>query len=104
MDITEVFGFVPNNVTASQWQQVTTTLIWMWTFVVAMIFFAFSVLLSLGMIPSLMSTNELTSRARVLRPFLYALALLFLVAVIVSFANFVMNVLVLLEIYPKAWI
>lgn len=104
MALTEMFGFAPNTVLTSQWQQVTTTLIWLWTFVGAMIFFAFSVLLSLGMIPSLISTNELTHRARVVRPVLYAVALLFLFAVIVSFTNFVINVVVLLEIYPKAWI
>lgn len=104
MDLIEMFGFAPNNISTSQWHQITTTLIWMWTFVVAMIFFAFSVLLSIGMIPSLMSTNELTSRARYAQPFLYAVSLLFLIAVIVSLTYFVMNVLVLLEIYPKAWI
>jgi hypothetical protein len=104
MALTEMFGYAPNTVLTSQWQLVTTTLIWLWTFVGAMILFAFSVLLSLGMIPSLISTNDLTRRARVTRPFLYAVALLFLIAVIVSFANFVINVVVLIEIYPKAWI
>ncbi len=100
----DMFGYTPTVISTPEWQQVTTTLIWLWSFVVAMIFFAFSVLLSLGMIPSLISTNELTRRARVVRPFLYAVALLFLIAVIVCFTFFVINVLVLLGIYPKAWI
>lgn len=104
MPSVDMFGYAPNVTSTPEWQQITTALIWLWSFVVAMIFFAFSVLLSLGMIPSLMSTNELSRRARVVRPFLYAVALLFLIAVIVCFTFFVMNVLVLLRIYPKAWI
>jgi hypothetical protein len=104
MSLVDMFGHAPNAISTQQWQEITTTLIWLWSFVVSMIFFAFSVLLSIGMIPSLVSTRDLSSRARVVRPFLYALAFLFLIAVIVCFSFFVMNVLVLLGIYPKAWI
>jgi hypothetical protein len=100
----ETLGMTPSTITPAQWSQITTTLIWLWVFVVAMIFFAFSVLLSLGMIPSLMSTNQVTQRAGFIRPFLYALAAFFLFAVAFSFTNFVMNATVLLEIYRKAWI
>ena len=100
----DMFGFSPDNISTPQWHQIMTTLIWLWSFVVSMIFFAFSVLLSIGMIPSLVSTRDLSSHARVVRLFLYALAILFLIAVIVCFSFFVMNVLVLLGIYPKAWI
>ena len=100
----DMFGFTPDIISTPQWDQITTTLIWLWSFVLSMIFFAFSVLLSIGMIPSLVSTRDLPGRARVARPFLYALAVLFLIAVIVCFSFFVMNVLVLLGIYPKAWI
>lgn len=104
MDLIDMFGIAPDTISTIQWQQITTTLIWLWIFVVAMIFFASSILVSLGMIPSLMSTNELARGGRFSLPLLYAATLFFLIAVIVSFTNFVINVQVLLEIYPRAWI
>ncbi|MBX6340849.1 MAG: hypothetical protein IRY97_00185 [Thermomicrobiaceae bacterium] len=95
---------IPHVPSADQWDQVRTTLLWLWSFVGCMIIFAGSFLLSHGVIPSLVSTRHLSQRANSFRPVFYALSLLFLVAAVFSFVNFVTNLQVLYEIYPRKWI
>lgn len=90
--------------TPEQWAQITSGLIWFWAFVACIVVFAASLLLAHAMIPSLVSTRQLPGRALGARPVFYGLALIFLVAAIFAFANIVIHLDVLYDLYGKVWI
>lgn len=94
----------PAEPTSVQWEAINTGLIFFWAFVVSSIVFAASFLLAHGMIPSLVSTRQLPVRALSVRPVFYVLALLALIAAGLSFANIVINLSVLYDLYGKVWI
>ncbi|HET9016925.1 MAG TPA: hypothetical protein VFN57_15090 [Thermomicrobiaceae bacterium] len=89
---------------ALQWTQVTSGLVWFWTFLSCMITFAASLLLAHAAIPSLVSTHQLSRRMLNVRPIFYALAILFLMAAIFSFANIIVHLQVLWNLYGKIWV
>lgn len=94
----------PANLTTEQWQQVSTALVWFWAFLGCVVGFAASFLVGYAIIPSLVSTRDLPSRAMAARSVLLALAVIFLLAAIVSFVNLVNSIQVLYEIWPEKWI
>jgi hypothetical protein len=94
----------PADLTAEQWQQVSTALVWFWAFLACVVAFAANFLVSYAIIPSLVSTRDLPARAAAARPVLLALALVFAVAAIVCFVNLVASIQVLYEIWPARWI
>jgi len=94
----------PANLTTEHWQQVSTALVWFWAFLGCVVGFAASFLTGYAIIPSLVSTRDLPSRAMAARSVLFALAALFLLAAIFSFVNLVNGIQVLYQIWPERWI
>ncbi|MCM8747719.1 hypothetical protein NET02_01005 [Thermomicrobiaceae bacterium CFH 74404] len=94
----------PENVTSEQWQQISTALVWFWAFLGCVVGFAANFLVGYAIIPSLVSTRDLPARAMTVRPVLFALAVVFLLAAIFSFINLVGGIQVLYEIWPQKWI
>ncbi len=93
----------PANLTTEHWQQVSTALVWFWAFLGCVVGFAASFLAGYAIIPSLVSTRDLPSRAIAARPILVALAVIFLLAAIFCFINLVDSIQVLFEIWPVKW-
>lgn len=89
---------------ASQWTQITSGLVWFWTFLSCMVVFAATLLLAHAAIPSLVSTHQLPRRMLNVRPVFYGLAIVFLVAAMFSFANIVIHLRVLWDLYGKIWV
>lgn len=95
---------VPDRISPNQWDDVTTILVWLWTFVGCMILFAGNLLLAHGIIPSLTSSRDLPMRFASLRPIFFAVSGAFLLVAIFCFAMFVINLQVLYDIYDRVWI
>lgn len=94
----------PSVPTAAQWSDINSGLIWFWAFAACIVIFAANFLLAHAMIPSLVSTRQLPQRALSVRPVMYVIALIALVAAIFSFANIVGHLSVLYDLYGKVWI
>jgi hypothetical protein len=94
----------PAVVTAEQWQQIHQTLIWFWAFLGCIVVFAANMLVAYAIIPSLVSTRDLPAKVAAIRPVLFALAAIFLIAAVFSFVNVVNGIQVLYEIWPQRWI
>jgi len=94
----------PAVVTAEQWQQIQQTLIWFWVFLGCIVVFAANMLVAYAIIPSLISTRDLPAKVAAIRPLLFALAAIFLVAALFAFVNIVNGIQVLYEIWPQRWI
>ena len=94
----------PANVTPAQWEQIHQALIWFGAFLGCVVVFAANLLVAYAIIPSLISTRDLPARVGVIRPFLFALAALFLLAALYAFVNIVNGIQVLYEIWPQRWI
>jgi hypothetical protein len=94
----------PAVVTAEQWQQIHQTLIWFWAFLGFIVVFAANMLVAYAIIPSLVSTRDLPAKVAAIRPVLFALAAIFLIAAVFAFVNVVNGIQVLYEIWPQRWI
>jgi hypothetical protein len=94
----------PANVTAEQYEQIRQALIWFWAFLGLVVAFAANLLVAYAIIPSLISTRDLPTRVGAIRPVLFALAAIFLLAALYAFVNIVNGVQVLYEIWPHRWI
>jgi energy-coupling factor transporter transmembrane protein EcfT len=94
----------PAVVTAEQWQQINQTLIWFWAFLGCIVVFAANMLVAYAIIPSLVSTRDLPAKVAAIRPVLFALAAIFLIAAVFAFVNVVNGIQVLYEIWPRRWI
>jgi hypothetical protein len=94
----------PAVVTAEQWQQIHQTLIWFWAFLGFIVVFAANMLVAYAIIPSLVSTRDLPAKVAAIRPVLFALAAIFLIAAVFAFVNIVNGIQVLYEIWPQRWI
>ena len=94
----------PAVVTAEQWQQINQTLIWFWAFLGCIVVFAANMLVAYAIIPSLVSTRDLPAKVAAIRPVLFALAAIFLIAAVFAFVNVVNRIQVLYEIWPRRWI
>jgi len=94
----------PAVVTAEQWHQIHQTLIWFWAFLGCIVVFAANMLVAYAIIPSLVSTRDLPAKVAAIRPVLFALAAIFLIAAVFAFVNIVNGIQVLYEIWPQRWI
>jgi hypothetical protein len=94
----------PAVVTAEQWQQIHQTLIWFWAFLGCIVVFAANMLVAYAIIPSLVSTRDLPAKVAAIRPVLFALAAIFLIAAVFALVNVVNGIQVLYEIWPQRWI
>ena len=94
----------PAVVTAEQWQQIYQTLVCFWAFLGCIVVFAANLLVAYAIIPSLISTRDLPAKVAAIRPLLFALAAIFLVAALFAFVNIVNGIQVLYEIWPQRWI
>jgi len=94
----------PAVVTAEQWQQINQTLIWFWAFLGCIVVFAANMLVAYAIIPSLVSTRDLPAKVAAIRPVLFALAAISLIAAVFAFVNIVNGIQVLYEIWPQRWI
>jgi hypothetical protein len=94
----------PAVMTAEQWQQIHQTLIWFWAFLGCIVVFAANMLVAYAIIPSLVSTRDLPAKVAAIRPVLFALAAIFLIAAVFAFVNVVNGIQVLYEIWPQRWI
>ena len=94
----------PQVLTAAQWDEVSTTLVYIWVFVFFLGSFAGNLLIAHALIPSLAITGHVGRRVSALRPVFYSLAVVFVLATAWAVVNFVNSSEVLRTIYPKVWI
>ncbi|MCX2726396.1 hypothetical protein OO015_02675 [Thermomicrobium sp. 4228-Ro] len=94
----------PANVTPAQWEQIHQALIWFWAFLACVVAFAANMLVAYAIIPSLVSTRDLPAKVSAIRPILFVLAAVFLLAALYAFVNIVNGIQVLYEIWPRRWI
>lgn len=93
-----------SRITSGQWSEITTTLIYLWTFVGSMIMFAGSLLLGYGIIPSMTSTRDLPASYMNVRPIILIVSAFFLLVAIFSFVNFVDHMTVMYDIFNRVWV
>jgi hypothetical protein len=94
----------PSQIVTGQWSDLTTTLIYLWSFVGSMVIFAGCLLLGHGIIPSLVSTHDLPPQYKNLRqPILFCSALFLLIAIF-CFVNFIVHMTTVYDIFNRVWI
>ena len=99
-----LLDIIPSRIVNGQWSELTTTLIYLWCFVGAIVMFAGSLLIGYGIIPSLTSTRDLPARYNDLRPIILAISAFFLLVAIFCFVNFVDHMTVVYDIFNRVWI
>jgi hypothetical protein len=90
--------------TSGQWSDITTTLIYLWSFVGSMVMFAGCMLLGHGIIPSLVSTRDLPPQYKNLRQPILVVAALFLLVAVFCFVNFLVHMSVVYDIFNRVWV
>ncbi len=93
-----------SRITTGQWSDLTTTLVYLWTFVGAVVMFAGSLLIGYGIIPSLTSTRDLPANFLNFRPVILVVSAFFLLVSIFCFVNFVEHMTVVYDIFNRVWI
>ncbi len=91
-------------ITTGQWSQLTTTLVYLWSFVGSMVMFAGSLLIGHGLIPSLTSTRDLPGHYMNYRPIVLIVSAFFLLVAIFCFVNFIDHMTVVYDIFNRVWI
>jgi hypothetical protein len=99
--VTEVDPLI---VTSSQWQEISSVLVYFWAFAFLLASFAGNLLIAHSLIPSLAITGHIGPSVTRVRPVFYGLAVLFGLAVIWTLVQIVDGTQVLRDIYPKVWI
>ena len=94
----------PLIVTSSQWEEISSVLVYFWAFVFLLGSFAGNLLIAHSLIPSLAITGHIGPSVTRVRPVFYGLAVLFGLAVIWTIVQIVDGTQVLRDIYPKVWI
>lgn len=94
----------PLVITASQWQDISSVLVYFWAFVFFLGSFAGNLLIAHSLIPSLAITGHIGPSVTRIRPVFYGLTVLFGIAVIWTIVQIVEGTDVLRTIYPKVWI
>lgn len=95
----------PEFITAADWAQIPAMLVSLYAFVGAMIVFAFSLMLYVAVIPSMVGTHHLPARAASYRPVFLGLSVLFFLIAAGIFLNFAINQSgAIYRIYDKVWI
>jgi hypothetical protein len=93
-----------SRITTGQWSDLTTTLIYLWSFVGSIVMFAGSLLIGHGLIPSLTSTRDLPASYINFRPIALISSAFFLLCAIFCFVNFVDHMTVVYDIFNRVWI
>ena len=99
-----LLDIIPARIMSGQWSDLTTTLIYLWSFVGSMIMFAGSLLMGYGIIPSMTSTRDLPASYMNFRPIILIISAFFLLVAIFCFVNFVDHMTVLYDIFNRVWI
>jgi hypothetical protein len=95
---------IATRTTSEQWSQITTTLIYLWSFVGSMVMFAGCLLLGHGIIPSLVSTRDLPPRYSSLRQPILIVSAVFLLCAVFCFVNFITHMTVVYDLFDRVWI
>jgi len=95
---------IATRTTTEQWSQITTALIYLWSFVGSMIMFAGCLLLGHGIIPSLVSTRDLPPQYRNLRQPILVVAAVFLLSAVFCFVNFITHMTVVYDLFNRVWV
>lgn len=99
-----LLDIIANRMTSGQWSHLTTTLVYLWSFVGSMVMFAGSLLIGHGIIPSLTSTRDLPARFMNYRPVILLISAFFLLVAIFCFVNFIEHMTVVYDIFNRVWI
>ena len=95
----------PAFITAEDWNDLFAVVHFFWAIPLFAIGFAFNLLLAKAVIPSLVSTHQLSpERARLLQPALYAVSFVSLALLVWVFFNIVTRAGILHEVYARWWI
>ena len=94
----------PQSLTAADWDQVQTTLVYLWLLWLAVVTMAMSLLVAHAVIPSLATTGHIGPQVERVRPIFYGLAAIAAVIAIFAFIGFVTESEVVRTIYTKVWI
>ncbi len=94
----------PQSLTSADWDQVQTTLVYLWVLWLAVIAMALSLLVAHAIIPSLVTTGHLGSGFERVRPLFYVAAAGAAAISLFAFYGFVTESDVLRTIYTKVWI
>ena len=94
----------PQPLVAADWEQIETTLIFLWALWLSVIAMAMSLLVAHAVIPSLTTTGHLGARAERIRPVFYVAAAIAAAISIFCFVGFVTESEVVRNIYTKVWI
>ena len=102
--VTYVTEVDPGALTAADWEQVTLTLSYIWSFFGATISAAVFFIIGHAVIPSLIITGHITARINRLRIVFYSFSTLFAIGSFWSMVNFINASEVLRNIYTHVWI
>ncbi|MYD37147.1 MAG: hypothetical protein F4X20_09155 [Dehalococcoidia bacterium] len=94
----------PQSLTAADWEQIETTLVYLWLLWLSVIGMALSLLVAHAIIPSLATTGHVGPRVERVRPIFYFAAALAAAIAIFAFVGFLTESDVLRTIYTKVWI
>ena len=94
----------PLPLTSADWDQVQTTLVYLWILWLAVITAALSMLVAHAVIPSLATTGHIGPQVERVRPVFYGVAALAAAVSLFTFIGFLNESEVLRTIYTKVWI
>ena len=94
----------PQSLTSADWDQVQTTLVYLWVLWLSVIAMALSLLVAHAIIPSLTTTGHLAPGVERIRPVFYFAAAAAAAVALFAFYGFVTESDVLRTIYTKVWI
>jgi len=94
----------PQSLTSADWDQIQTTLVYLWVLWLSVIAMALSLLVAHAVIPSLATTGHIGSGVERVRPIFYVAAAIAAAIAIFTFVGFVTESEVVRTIYTKVWI
>ncbi len=94
----------PQSLTSADWDQIQTTLVYLWVLWLSVIAMALSLLVAHAVIPSLATTGHIGSGVERVRPIFYVAAAIAAAIAIFAFVGFVTESEVVRTIYTKVWI
>lgn len=94
----------PQSLTSADWDQIQTTLVYLWLLWLSVIAMALSLLVAHAIIPSLATTGHIGPRVERVRPIFYMAAAAAAAIALFAFVGFVTESEVVRTIYTKVWI
>ncbi len=94
----------PQSLTSADWDQIQTTLVYLWLLWLSVIAMALSLLVAHAVIPSLATTGHIGPRVERVRPIFYMAAAAAAAIALFAFVGFVTESEVVRTIYTKVWI